>query len=46
MSYGHLLGISNGSEPLTATDMTDLAAVLDVPSVWLRDGFTGTGANS
>jgi hypothetical protein len=40
MSYGHLLGISKGSEPLTATDQRDLAAVLDVPAQWLADGWS------
>jgi hypothetical protein len=40
MSYGHLLGVANASEPLTSSDVRDLAAVLDVPSEWLRDGWT------
>jgi hypothetical protein len=44
MPYGHLLGISKGSEPLLPTDVRDLAAVLDVPPSWLAQGWTGNGA--
>jgi hypothetical protein len=39
MSYTHLLGIANANEPLTSTDVRDLAAALGVPSEWLRDGW-------
>jgi hypothetical protein len=39
MGYGHLLRAANAQEPLTSTDVTDLAAVLDVPQSWLRDGW-------
>jgi hypothetical protein len=42
MSYGHLRAVANAPEPLTSTDVTDLAAVLGVPSEWLRDGWTPT----
>ena len=41
MSYGPLLR-ANASEPLTPTDVRDLAAALDVPPAWLRDGWTPT----
>jgi hypothetical protein len=44
MSYGHLLRVANAREPLTSTDVTDLAAVLDVPQSWLAYGWTGNGA--
>jgi hypothetical protein len=40
MSYGHLLGISKGSEPLLPSDVRDLAAVLDVPGLWLAHGWS------
>jgi hypothetical protein len=44
MSYGHLLGVVNANEPLLPTDAVDLGRVLDVPAAWLRDGWTGDGA--
>jgi hypothetical protein len=44
MSYGHLLRVANAREPLTSTDVTDLAAVLDVQQSWLAYGWTGNGA--
>ena len=39
MSYPHLVGVINRREPLTPTDTRDLAAVLNVPSEWLREGW-------
>jgi hypothetical protein len=45
MHYSHLVGIANGHEHLTSTDQRDLAAVLDVPAQWLRDGWA-PAANS
>jgi hypothetical protein len=39
MSYRHLVAVVNGREPMTLTDARDLAAVLDVPVAWLRDGW-------
>jgi len=40
MSYVHRRGVANAQEPLTNTDARDLAAVLDVPASWLRDGWS------
>jgi hypothetical protein len=45
-SYGHLLAISKGSEPLLPTDVRDLAAVLDVPQSWLAHGWNDNGATT
>jgi hypothetical protein len=39
MSYAHLRAIANAQDPLTSTDVRDLAGVLDVPAQWLREGF-------
>jgi hypothetical protein len=39
LSYRHLVAAANAQEPLTATDQRDLAAALDVPQAWLRDGW-------
>ena len=39
MSYRHPVALANGREPVTLTDARDLAAVLDVPVAWLRDGW-------
>jgi len=39
MSYVHLRAVANAHEPMTFTDCRDLAAVLDVPASWLRDGW-------
>jgi hypothetical protein len=39
MSYVHLRALANAEEPLLPTDVRDLAAALDVPSDWLRDGW-------
>jgi hypothetical protein len=39
IGYGHLLRVANAQEPLTRTDVTDLAAVLDVPGEWLAHGW-------
>jgi hypothetical protein len=44
MSYAHLLGVANASEPMTTTDARDLAAALDVPQAWLRDGWNSSPA--
>jgi hypothetical protein len=44
IGYGHLLRAANAQEPLTSTDVRDLATALGVPSEWLRDGWTSTGA--
>jgi hypothetical protein len=44
MSYLHLRGVANANEPMTSTDVRDLAAVLDVPPAWLRDGWTSPAA--
>lgn len=46
MGYGHLLRVANAEEPLTSTDLRDLAAVLGVPSEWPRDGWTSARAAS
>ena len=39
MSYGHLIGVIKGAEPLTPSDVVDLARVLSVPSGWLAHGW-------
>jgi hypothetical protein len=44
MSYLHLRAVANAAEPMTSTDVRDLAAVLDVPPAWLRYGWAGNGA--
>jgi hypothetical protein len=31
--------VARTNEPLTSTDALDLAAALDVPAPWLRDGW-------
>jgi hypothetical protein len=46
MSYVHLLGAANGSEPLLPTDARDLAAALDVQQAWLCYGWMSAGAAS
>jgi len=46
MSYLHLVAVANGREPLLPSDVRDLAAALDVPAAWLRDGWTSAGAAS
>jgi hypothetical protein len=40
LSYAHLVAVANAREPMTFTDARDLAAALDVPSEWLREGWT------
>jgi hypothetical protein len=40
MSYPHLVAVANANEPLLASDVRDLAVVLNVPQAWLRDGWT------
>jgi hypothetical protein len=40
MNHAHLRAIANGQEPMTSTDVRDLAVVLDVPQTWLRYGWT------
>jgi hypothetical protein len=39
MGYGHLLRAANAQEPLTSSDVRDLAVALDVPQAWLRHGW-------
>ncbi len=39
MSYGHLIGVIKGAEPLTSTDVVDLGRVLGVPPGWLARGW-------
>jgi hypothetical protein len=46
LSYGHLVAVANGREPMTFTDARDLATALDVPVAWLRYGFPSTGVES
>ena len=40
LSYAHLAAVERGEHPLTRSDVVDLAAVLNVPSSWLRDGWS------
>ena len=40
LSYRHLLGVVNATEPLTSSDALDLARVLGVPSEWLARGWS------
>jgi hypothetical protein len=44
LSYRHLVAAANADEPLTSTDLRDLAAVLEVPPSWLAHGWTGADA--
>jgi hypothetical protein len=46
MSYVHLRAVANAQEPLLATDARDLAAALEVPQAWLRDGWASADAAS
>jgi hypothetical protein len=46
IGYGHLLRAANAQEPLTSTDVRDLAGVLDVPPSWLAHGWANTGPAS
>lgn len=39
MSFAHLRAVVNGVEPLTSTDVRDLAVALDVPPTWLQHGW-------
>ena len=39
LDYGHLIGVTRGAEPLTSSDVADLARVLGVPSSWLARGW-------
>lgn len=45
ISYVHLRAVANAQEPLTPTDVRDLAAALDVPAPWLRDGWADDAAS-
>jgi hypothetical protein len=40
----HLLPAANAQEPLTSTEVRDLAAALDVPQAWLRHGWDSPAA--
>ena len=39
LDHGHLIGVTRGAEPLTPTDVIDLARVLGVPPGWLARGW-------
>jgi hypothetical protein len=39
LDHGHLIGVIKGAEPLTPSDVVDLARVLGVPSDWLARGW-------
>jgi hypothetical protein len=40
LSYAHLLAVEHGTEPLTASDATDLGTLLSVPADWLVAGWS------
>ena len=39
LSYRHLLGVVNATEPLLKTDAGDLSRVLNMPASWLARGW-------
>ena len=43
MSYRHLIGVVNATEPLLDSDARDLAAALRCPEAWLRHGWADDG---